>query len=276
MATVPGGQFVLTAHETVKTVETSTGKGVTGAVGSDFNVELFVGLGANAPKMPAPGFNGLAVLSPSGHQLDLVSGQFAATDNGAGNDTISAYGIGETISGGSAPVSLNLHGSGETANGGAGNDTIGVSGDHDTVHGGGGADSISVLGNSDTVNGGAGHDTISVHGHGDSVVIGSGPDTVNATGSDDTVSAGAGGNSLITFGGSNQTFADSAAHYADTVVGFSQSAGDRIQLTGGDTVSHALANSKQVNGGHDTLITLNDGSSILLKGISSINSHFFS
>ncbi|MBV8779356.1 MAG: hypothetical protein JO032_20090 [Alphaproteobacteria bacterium] len=291
MATIPGGHFQLTAHETVHVVETATGKGVGGAVSGDFNVELFVGLQANAPKSPAAGFEGLAVLSPSGHQLDLISGKFAATDTGS-HDTIGAYGTGETISGGAAAVTLNLFGSNDTAIGGAGHDTIGVLGNHDSVSGGAGHDSITVLGNHDSVSGGAGadsirvfgtHDTVSagaggdsvsVFGGHDSVVLASGHDTVNVSGSHDTVSAG--GNAHVTFGGTHETLADSAAKFADTVVGFSQSAGDKIQLTGGDTAASALAHSKQVNGGHDTLITLNDGSTILLKGISSINSHFFS
>ena len=276
MATIPGGQFRLTAHETVNAVETRTGTGLQGAVGGDFNVEVFVGLAANAPTTAAHGFNGLAVLSPSGHELDLVSGKFAATDNGGGHDTISAFGSGETVSGGAALVSLNLYGAHDTVNGGSGADTINVYGAHDTVNGGSGQDTIDVYGAHDTVNGGSGADTINVYGAHDGVVIGTGHDTVNVAGSHDTVSAGNGGGSLISFGGSHETFADAASSYADTVVGFNQSAGDRIQLAGTDTVAHALADSRQVNGGHDTLITLNDGSSILLKGISSINSHFFS
>src|SRR5665213_1924932 len=276
MATIPGGQFRLTAHETVNAVETRTGTGLQGAVGGYFNVEVFVGLAANAPTTAAHGFNGLAVLSPSGHELDLVSGKFAATDNGGGHDTISAFGSGETVSGGAALDTMNLYGAHDTVNGGSGNDTINVYGAHDTVNGGSGQDTIDVYGAHDTVNGGSGADTINVYGAHDGVVIGTGHDTVNVAGSHDTVSAGNGGGSLISFGGSHETFADAASSYADTVVGFNQSAGDRIQLAGTDTVAHALADSRQVNGGHDTLITLNDGSSILLKGISSINSHFFS
>jgi len=36
------------------------------------------------PPRPVPG---LAVLSPSGLELNLISGAFAVTDNGTGNDT---------------------------------------------------------------------------------------------------------------------------------------------------------------------------------------------
>jgi len=50
----------------------------------------------------------------------------------------------------------------------------------------------------------------------------------------------------------------------------------RERPEGGDTASYALAHSTQINGGKDTLISLNDGSNILLKGVSSINHDFFS
>jgi hypothetical protein len=43
-----------------------------------------------------------------------------------------------------------------------------------------------------------------------------------------------------------------------------------------DTVSNALAHSTVVNGGQDTLITLSDNSTILLKGITTLNSTLFS
>jgi len=58
------------------------------------------------------------------------------------------------------------------------------------------------------------------------------------------------------------------------VIGFSDAAGDRIHLTT-DTISDALAHSTQVNGGADTLISLSDSSTILLKGITHIDSGFF-
>jgi hypothetical protein len=80
---------------------------------------------------------------------------------------------------------------------------------------------------------------------------------------------------LIEAAGSPFTFNDSSNLYADTVIGFDQGAGDRIHLTT-DTVWDALANSQLVNGGQDTLITLSDHSTILLKGVNSINSNFFS
>jgi hypothetical protein len=93
------------------------------------------------------------------------------------------------------------------------------------------------------------------------------------SGANDTVWAGSDDN-VIYMGGANQTLLDTSSVYADTVVGFSEASGDRIHLTT-DTVSDALTHSIQVNGGADTLITLADTSTILLKGIATIDSSFF-
>jgi hypothetical protein len=58
-------------------------------------------------------------------------------------------------------------------------------------------------------------------------------------------------------------------------VGFDQAAGDRIHLTT-DSVTNALAHSTSVNGGLDTLITLSNSSTILLKFVSHMGGSFYS
>jgi hypothetical protein len=266
MATVPGSHFSVTPDAPINIAETTSSAGLPPAVGGavnfvagDFNVEVFVGQLANAPPLSA-GYPGLAVLSPSGTALDLVAGAFAVTDNGSGSDTISAFGTNETITGSAAGVTLNLLGNQNTAQAGSGSDTINASGSFDTVGAGSGAELINVSGSSDLINLGTGSDTVNVAGAGDTVTSGVNP----------------GGNqALINLAGSNVTLAEGPNKYADTVVGFDQAAGDRIHLTT-ETVTNAVANSTQVNGGLDTLITLSDGSTILLKGISHIDSTFFS
>lgn len=60
----------------------------------------------------------------------------------------------------------------------------------------------------------------------------------------------------------------------ETVVGFDQSGGDRI-APGAHARVFAISHAVPVNGGHDTLITFNDDSTILLKGISRIAATFF-
>lgn len=294
MATIPGSHFVATAPgQPVNVVETTTGTGLPPTVPGAFNLEVFVG---GIASTSAPGYQGLALLSPSGLQLDLISGAFAVTDNGTGNDTLNAFGANETIIGGSAGVTLNLFGHGETAQGGSGpdtinvfgssdsvtggtgNDTINVFGAHDTISAGTGNDAITVFGSSDSVTGGAGNDTVNFIGSSSQINQGTGSDTINVFGSTDTVTAGAnaGANQgLVNFGGANMTFADGGNKFTDTVVGFDQAAGDRIHLTS-DTVADAVAHSTQVNAGADTLITLSDGSTILLKGVTHIDSSFFS
>ena len=294
MATIPGSHYVATAPgQPVSVVETTTGTGLPAPIPGTFNLEVFIGgAGSNA----APGYQGLAVLSPSGLELDLISGAFAITDNGTGSDTINAFGAHETIAGGSAGVSLNLFGNSEVAQGGQGPDTItvfgtadsvtggtgsdaiNVFGAHDTVTAGSGSDTINVFASFDTINAGTGGDLINVFGSSSQINQGTGSDTINVIGNADTVTTGLSSGTdqgLVTFSGTNMTLADGGNRFADTVVGFDQSAGDRILLTT-DTAANAVAHSTQVNGGADTMITLSDGSTILLKGVSHIDANFFS
>lgn len=309
MATIPGSQFTVTApFQAVNIVETMSGSGLPAGVPNDFNLEIFVGSLGNAPLGPAPGYQGLAVLSPNGTELDLVSGVYAVTDNGSG-DTLNAYGNAETIIGSSAGTVLNLYGNGDVAQGGgpdtislygngeiangSGNDQIGAYGLADTVNpgsgndlitlgntaefvnGGTGSDTITGFGDWDTVDVGSGHDTVSLTGQYNQVNAGTGSDTISVSGSYDTVTSGAtagsGANATITLNGTNMTLFDGASTYADTVVGFSHAVGDTINLSDS---GHTVASSGLVNGNQDTLITLNDGSTILLKGVTNVNGIF--
>jgi Ca2+-binding RTX toxin-like protein len=366
MASIVGSQFVTTASgENVNVVETSGGALPLPKPGV-FNLEVWTGNPADAPSHPAHGYQGLAILEDGGHQIDLISGAFAVTDDGTGrHDTLNADGNEETVRGGTADVTMNLFGNRDIADGGgqdtinvfgkhdtvngSGNDLISVFGTHDVVNGGDGRDTISVFGNHDAVNAGTGNEQIYVFGSHDRVTGGTGNDsvglfgsddhfsggmgneTVTAFGSHDSIGAGVGDTSINVFGDANtisggmgdetisvfgndnvivpgtgissinifgtgdrvdagQSFFseaqidvnggdfrlnEGAQNFADTVVGFDQHAGDRIHLTT-ESVHDALGSSQQINGGHDTLITLNDGSTILLKGISQINHGFFS
>ena len=348
MATIPGSQFQATVPNLPLNIVQTTDGTVPAPISGDFNLEVFLGGTAGSPATPAAGYQGLMVVSPSGLALDLISGAFAVTDNGSGNDTLSAHGSNETISGGPANVLLNLFGNNEVANGG-GQDTINVFGNADTVNGNG-DDLINVFGTGDQVAGGSGNDTINVSGTGNSVAAGSGNNLINVLGSADTITAGTGndtinlsGNGFVVAGGpgntminasgngdtigagtgsdtiavsgldnmvalgtgndtvfisgsndtvlsgsnaggnhgqinlsgQNMTLTDGPNQYADTVIGFDQGSGDRIHLTT-DTAANAVAHSTAVNGGADTLITLSDGSTLLLKGVTHIDSTFFS
>jgi hemolysin type calcium-binding protein len=274
MATIPGSHFIATAPgQPVNVVETTTGTGLPPTVPGAFNLEVFDILprtNPTAPGVAAPGYQGLAILTMNNSNLELISGGYAVTDNSiAGNDTLVALGGGDTIIGGVGSVTLVL------------GDTVGG----DLAQGGSGPDTIEVHGNSDTVNGSSGpSDSIDVFTgvSASQFNLGSGSDTINVgmSTTSDTVTAGASAGTnqgLVNLfaSSSNITFSDGGNKFTDTVVGFDQSVGDRIHLTT-DTVADAVANSTQVNSGADTLITLNDGSTILLKGVTHIDSTFFS
>jgi hypothetical protein len=192
------------------------------------------------------------------------------------------------------PALIGVIGNGNNLSGGnVGNDTIwsigdtvavtdttpgnlfGEIGSNDTITAGPGNDTIWTIGNNEVINGGAiggGSDLIGLIGDNSLIQNEGGNDTVYVSGNNDTI-AGGNGNALIEWGGSNHTFLDNASVYNDTVVGFNQAAGDTIKLSG---TGHTVASTTTVNGGMDTLITLNDNSTILLKYVNNVNNSFFS
>ena len=115
------------------------------------------------------------------------------------------------------------------------------------IHGGAGADQIYL---------GAGHNT---------VFGGSGADTIDGGSGHNQIFAGTGG-TLIQ---------DSGVRGQDTIVGFNQTHGDGITFAGQDagTVANVVATAN-VSGG-STVITLPDGSTMTLLGITHIDSTFF-
>ena len=349
MASIPGSQFIATAPgQTVNVVETSNGQHLPPPKPGLFNLEIWTGSLGTAPSSPAHGYQGLALLSNSGRQIELVSGTYAVTDNGTGRDSIIASGEDETISGGAANVTLTLNGDNDVANGGGhdtisvygrfdtvnavgndlindagthdlinggyGNDTIRVYGDHDTVQAGSGNENVNLYGDHDVLRKGTGNETVAAYGSHDKVHAGDGNAVISSFGEHNTISGGAGDDMIrvsgddnfvkagtgfgqisilgdhdtveagrhvgfnsagITVTGSNFTFVDGPQVYSDTIVGFSEHAGDSIHLTT-ESPHDAIADSRQINSGHDTLITLDDGSTILLKGVSHIDKGFFS
>jgi beta-glucanase (GH16 family) len=162
----------------------------------------------------------------------------------------------------------------------SGSNIVNATGNYDTVTGGSGTDTITGNGWGDVIIAGSGTETVSLSAGDGAVDQGSGQDTIILSGNNDTVYAGVQGNglneALMSTQGNWFTFVDGAAPYADTVVGFDPAQGDSMHLTGKDTQSYALAHATQVNGGQDTLISMSDGSTILLRGVSQIDGSFFS
>lgn len=231
----------------------------------------------------------------SGNDDISIAGDHTTVSGGTGADTITATGNNEVIGAGTGPELINASGTGTILTGGSGDDTLNVFGAGDTVTGGSGADTIGLYGSNDVGNGGSGpdfvimggtgatfnsdggSDTIGVYGNSESVNF-SGVDTANVSANLDTVTAGAGAGvndgTVNLNGATNFTFNDGPNVYSDTVTGFSTAAGDTIHLNGIDTQAYALANAQSSGG--NTLITLNDGSKILLVGVSNIGPSFFS
>lgn len=228
----------------------------------------------------------------------VLSGASSDTvETGGGHNTVIVNSSSNTVIGGSGNNIVDLNAVQDEYGGGTGRYTIVVGADRDTVVGGSGTGAIIATGNRDVLSAGTGgSDTIDANGDrntisggmvpsaaggqissfGDDDVINLGRSgTVLVGGTHDTVNAGAspsGDFDTVTFSYGSQQLSDNGQVFADTVVGFDQAAGDRIHLAPHDHVSSTTA----VNGGHDTLITLSDASTILLKGITHVDHSFFS
>ncbi len=297
MASIPGGQFTFYTNDKFVSVVTSPdGSGLPPAIADKFNLEMLTS-GSWGGAVPA-GYQGVAVLSADGRTIELASGDYgvSVTDDGpdtiiagSGNDTILGGGGPELILGGSGkdlifggwgqdtiiagsgPTTIFGGLAGQVINGGSGPDVIygggylyGGSG-HDTITAGSGPTTIYGGQNGDVINGGSGLDVI--HG-------GSGDDTIHGGTGPETIDGGSGDN-LIVAGSGGTLIEDNGTQGHDTVVGFDTAHGDAISFSGQDaaTVDQVVATAT-VSGG-STTITLPDGTTMTLVGISHIDSTFF-
>ena len=106
------------------------------------------------------------------------------------------------------------------------------------------------------------------------IYAGAGNDTVQGGAGPATIDGGSGDN-LIIAGSGGTLIADSGIAGYDTVVGFDTAHGDAITFAGQDaaTIDHVVATAT-VSGG-STTITLPDGTTMTLVGITHIDSTFF-
>jgi Ca2+-binding RTX toxin-like protein len=291
----PGYQGVAVLSDNGKTIDMAYGNWslqmtgdptVKGGAGHD---TIYAG---NAPTSIIGGLGPDLIYGGSGP--DTIQGGFGRDTiyGGTGNDTITGGrgpdtiygGSGQNvITGGSGP-DLIYGGDGQnTITGGAGPDTIFAGQNGDLITGGNGPDLIYGGDGPDTIYGGAGPDTINggdggtlIHGGvgADQIFLGSGQNTVFGGSGPDTIDGGSGSNQ-ITAGTGGTLIQDSGATGHDTVVGFNQAHGDAITFAGQDaaTVNHVVATAS-VSGG-STTITLPDGSTMTLVGITHIDSTFF-
>src|ERR1700761_4454828 len=151
MASIPGGQFSFFAsNEPVNVVPTPDGSSLPPPVAGAFNLEVITSPHGTNYALPA-GYQGVALLSNGGQELDLLHGNIGVTVTGTGADTVLGGDGNDTIQGGIGP---------ETIIGGSGNNLItGGTGD-DSIYGGSGNTTIYGSTGSDTIVGGSGNDTI--------------------------------------------------------------------------------------------------------------------
>jgi len=293
----PGNNDVLSAYG-VGDVITGGGADTINVYGNNATVN---GVGDDWIFVNGSADNAVVNAGTGNDTIFVYSGSNGDTINaGTGNDLINILSTNDTVIGQGGNDTINVLGSNDSVFGGSGNDYILAVGDFDTIEAGSGNTQIVVLGNNNVMGAASGgNDTIysfgnnniiiggaaataqiASYGDSDYIALGSGTDAVTIGGNNDSVIAGSvvdpGGDTVTFLYGTNHLFIDGSNVYADTVIGFNQAVGDRILLTGGESVANAVATSTQVNGGLDTLITLSDTSTILLKGVTSINGSFFS
>jgi Ca2+-binding RTX toxin-like protein len=299
MASIPGGQFTFSAaHQPVNLVVAASGASLPPPIPGDFNLEVITSpIGTSYP-LP-PGYQGVALLSQGGHELDMLRGSYSVAVTGSGADTVQGGTGNDTIIGGTGAEliygghgnDLIIGGTGpDTIYGGAGNDTITGGTGPELIHGGPGNDLISGGTGPDTIYGGAGNDTI--HGgtgpeliHGgpgnDLISGGTGPDTIYGGAGNDTIHGGTGPDTIAAGPGHNDIYTgtgpdlvqDTGPVGHDTVFGFGHN--DHISFVGEDpnSIQHVVATAQEHNG--NMTVTLPDGSSITLMGITHINGGFF-
>jgi hypothetical protein len=269
-----GGSFAVTDNGTGGDTLVADGTGETVSGGGAFVNLTLNGSNNTANGGTGPGFiqvngTGNTVNTGAGPQVVNVNTAGNTVNVDSGNNVISILANNTTVNGGAAASgadTITATGNGENITAGTGPDLINATGTGTILTGGSGNDTLNVFGNGDTITGGSGTDVLGAYANDVSVMGGSGPSTVYATGVGDTVTAGTGNMTLYATGSNLQFNDNSSAVYNDTVVGFSNSGTDTIKLAGGDTV----ATSALVNSGQDTLVTLSDHSTILLKGVTDI------
>jgi Ca2+-binding RTX toxin-like protein len=272
MASIPGGQYTFFATgQAVNIVTTPNGSHLPPAIPGEFNLELVTSL--SGPSGLPAGCQGVALGSADGRTINLVTGDVALRVLGSGLHTITAGTGNDTIFGGRGPDQI-TGGSGhdlifagrgdDTIQGGTGPDTILGSTGQDLIIGGNGPDLIFGGKGNDTIQGGTGPDTILGGGGNDSVIGGSGPETID----------GGSGHNQILLGSGPTLLQDSGSVGHDTVVGFDV-AHDGITFAGENNASIDSVVATANEHGGNTTITLPDGSTMTLVGITHIDHAFF-
>ncbi|HEX3882036.1 MAG TPA: calcium-binding protein [Stellaceae bacterium] len=255
------------------TITTGTGNNFVFVEGANEKINLGSG---NDTVFAYTSSTGDTITASSGNDLIYSLASNVTINGGSGNDTIAMVASNDSFLGGAGGVyTAQVIGNNDTFNGGASHGTVLVSGNSDSITAGsGGADTITVFGNTNTVSGGASPGAqIAVYGNTNNVLEGTANNAVTVNGSGNTVTAGSAtgtNQDTVNFTGSTDSFVDGGKLFNDTVIGFDHASGDTIHLTSPDTVSTAVVT------GSDTLLTLSDSSTILLKGVTNYSGGFLS
>lgn len=214
---------------------------------------------------------GIAVIGPDDQAprgADVI-----LRDNGDGTRTIEVVGSGKTtmsgtsdadeMSGGRTDDKIAGRGGDDTILGHDGDDTLGGGAGDDTIKGGRGDDFVQGGKGDDTLKGGEGDDTLSGGQGSDRLWGGAGDDTLRGGMGDDTLFGGAGDDLLSGGSGDDVIYAGG---------------GDTVRGGDGNDVVRIAANLADVqslepdigSGGGKMILTFDDGSVVVLKGIETI------
>ncbi len=222
------------------------------------------------------GAKGLTITGGTGN--DLINGILGSQSITGGSGSTTIWGAaGDTIVGGSGKLFVDATLGGQQVVGGPGTSAI-LGGAGDTITGSTGKGASVIIGaQGSTITGGAGFDLVNGIAGAQRITGGSGTTTVWG-GAGDTISGGS-GNMNVAIDHSVISGAvrvgDSGVKGSTTVSGFSQPAGDRIFFPNETTAAiSSIVTTAQSSGGN-TLITLPDGGTMTLLGITKIDSTFF-
>lgn len=151
-----------------------------------------------------------------------------ATVAAGANGTLTAFGWGNVISGGSYNVNIAAGSGQETVHLGSGNDTVQLTGWGNALDGGDGSSTITGAFGNSTVNLGNGSSSIDMAGYSNFIGVGNGANTITAGYGNDTVTIGSGNNNLSLAGYSNVVTIQGGYAGHDTIT--AGSGGDSITL----------------------------------------------
>lgn len=279
-ATVENAVVVLGGSNDVNVFASGTGGQSTGLVGNagknwlhgDAGDTLVGGAGDDTV---GAFFGNATAMGDDGN--DLVYGNAGADtlEGGAGNDTIVGSVLGVTAGA-------------DSMEGGAGNDlVIGAGSGGNRIFGDGGADSLVGGGGADLVDGGDGNDQAFGMAGSDTLIGGIGDDNLQGGAGNDSIQGGAGADTLWGGAGTDTLVGGAGADIfymrnlgsgtSQTITDFSGTDGDRLHFTGITQLTVA-AGAPSATGtvanvalsGGNTVITMPDGSTITLVGITAL------